>query len=93
MPSVPGSTIWLLSRNDEDASRTVNPQKDPEGDSQVTGTFKDRMEGERDGGRRKGQKQEHTVPAEPWGEEEGLFKDIKCHMFELESGARGHRSE
>lgn len=51
------------------------------------------MEGKSDGGRRKGQKQERTVPAEPWGEEEGLFKDIKCHMFELESGARGHRSE
>ena len=38
-------------------------------------------------------KQECTVPAEPWGEEEGLFKDIKCHMFKLESGARGHGSE
>lgn len=50
------------------------------------------MEGKSDGGRRKGQKQEHTVPAEPWGEEEGLFKDTKCHMFDWRVG-RGHRSE
>lgn len=80
MPSVTGSTIWLLSRNDEDASGTVNPQKDPEDDSQITGTFKDRMEGESDGGRRKGQKQERTVSAEPWGEEEGLFRHQMPHV-------------